>query len=47
MMLVPVDDPLPSIFDNVELSDVLAAAAERQVDPLVLVKNAVLNDLYR
>jgi hypothetical protein len=40
-------DPLASIFSPVEWVDVLQAAAERGVNPIQLVKDAVANDLYR
>lgn len=39
--------PLASIFSPVEWVDVLQAAAERGIDPIQLVKDAVADDLYR
>lgn len=38
---------LANIFDEVEYADLLEAAAERGIEPLLLVKAAVHDDLYR
>ena len=40
-------EPLATIFDVVEYADLLAAAAERGVHPVQLVRTVVLDDLHR
>ena len=37
----------PSLFNAQEMMDIAAAALERGIQPVELVRTAVLNDLFR
>ena len=37
----------PSLFSGQEMLDIAAAALERGIEPIELVRTAVLNDLFR